>query len=245
MTKILDGISLGCQSWCYRDFRGADKLASLLRESNLDTLEMCSVHCDFGDREQWKKAADDLKSLGISFNSCGINGMNTDEKYMRSLFDFAAYSGISVLGADPDTDAVDLIEKLCNEYSLKIAVHNHGKNHRYGKEEQLDALFSMSTENIGLCLDTGWALEAGLDPVKCIEKYSDRLYGVHLKDFTFNAEGQPEETVLGTGVLDLKGVIEALKRVNFSGYASLEYEGDASDPAPKITACVQNLMKYC
>ena len=244
MTEILGGIHLGCQSWCYRDFRGAEKLAEMLKESNLDTLEICGVHCDFFKEEDWRKVTDEYKALGITFNSCGINGMNSDEAHLRVLFECAKYAGIKVIGADPDNlEAVPVIEKLCDEYGIKIAIHNHGKHHKYGFEEQLDEIFAVSSKNIGLCLDTGWALDAGLDPVKCIKKYADRLYGVHLKDFTFDEKGDPEETVLGTGELDLKGVLEALREVGFNGYASLEYEGDASAPVPKISQCVENLKK--
>ena len=243
MVKILNGISLGCQSWCYRNFHSAEKLASLLQESDLDSLELCSAHCDFSSKDDWKKAADEYKALGITLNSCGINWMPKDEASVRSIFEFAAYAGVKTVGADPDPDALELIERLCDEYGCKIAIHNHGKRHRYGFEHQLDEIFAKTSANVGLCLDTGWALDASLDPVKCIEKYADRLYGIHLKDFTFDATGAPEETVLGTGILDLPGVIEALRKIGFAGYASLEYEGDASDPAPKITACVENLKK--
>ena len=241
--KILNGISLGCQSWCYRDFRGMENMKKLLDASGLERLELCEVHCNFWNRDEWESQVSEMERLGIKLNSCGINGMNTDENRLRSLFDFAKRTGITALGADPDPDAVPVIEKLCDEYGIKIAIHNHGKHHRYGFEEQLDAIFAVSTKNIGLCLDTGWALDAGLDPVKMIRKYADRLYGVHLKDFTFDANGNPEETVLGTGVLDLPAVLDALREVGFKGYASLEYEGDASDPAPKITGCVENLKK--
>ncbi len=243
MTTILNGIPLGCQSWCYRDFRGAEKLASLLKESDLGRLEICDVHCDFWNEDKWAPFVEEMEKLGIVLNSCGISGMNTDEARLRNLFNFAKRTGLTAIGADPDMDAVPLIEKLCNEYGIKIAIHNHGKHHRYGFEEQLDAIFAVSTPNVGLCLDTGWALDSGLDPVKLIHKYADRLYGVHLKDFTFDENGNPQETVLGTGVLDLSAVLQALRDVNFKGYASLEYEGDASDPAPKISGCVANLKK--
>ena len=243
MAKILGSINLGCQSWCYRDFRGIDTLAKMLRESDLDTLEICSVHADFFNREKWEKTVEEIKAAGININSCGVSGMGNDEAGLRSLFDFGKTLGLKALDADPDKDALPLIEKLCDEYGIKIAIHNHGKHHRYGFEEQLDEIFDATTPNVGLLLDTGWALDAGLDPVKMIYKYKDRLYGVHLKDFTFDEKGDPQETVLGTGELDLEGVIAALRDINFNGYASLEYEGDASNPVPKITACVENLRK--
>ena len=243
MVKILDGIDLGCQSWCYRAFKGTSTIAGMLRESGLDTLEICDAHINFFDREQWKKTVEEIRAEGIKISACGICGMNTNEDAMRSLFEFGKEMGLKALGADPDKDALPLIEKLCDEYGIKIAIHNHGKYHRFGFEEQLDEYFAMSSKNIGLLLDTGWALDSKIDPIKMIHKYKDRLYGVHLKDFTFDEHGEPEETVVGTGELDVAGVLNALREVGFNGYISLEYEGDTSDPVPRITACVENVKK--
>ncbi len=243
MAKILGGIRLGVQSWCYRDFKGTDNLIRLLHDSELDTIELCGTHYDFNDRAGWTKVIEELEAASILINGCGINGMQNNEESLRNQFEFARRAGISAIGADLDPDAIDLVEKLCEEYGVKVAIHNHGHWHRYGSRAQLRELFGKTSSNIGLCLDTGWALDSKENPLDYIDEFADRLFGVHLKDFNFDAEGQPLETVLGTGELDLPAIIAKLKEIHFAGYASLEYEGDASDPAPKLRACVENLRK--
>ncbi len=243
MEVLNSEISLGVQSWCFREFRGSEALVEQLKKSGLDTIELCFVHCDFSSEDIWKKTIDEITAAGVKINSFGVEGYGNNEEDVRRKFEFAKYAGIKAASADVDMDAIPLLEKLCDEYGVKLAIHNHGKNHRYGSIEQLKEIFSKSSDNIGLCLDTGWALDSGVDPVEYIELFKDRLYGVHLKDFNFDENGHPLETVLGTGELNLKAVIDKLNDIGFDGYISLEYEGDASEPAPKLKACAENLSK--
>ena len=55
--KVLNSeISLGVQSWCFRDFRGSEALIEQLKLSGLDTIELCFVHCEnetFRQKSQW------------------------------------------------------------------------------------------------------------------------------------------------------------------------------------------------
>ncbi|NCO33377.1 MAG: hypothetical protein GW893_05835, partial [Armatimonadetes bacterium] len=77
-------------------------------------------------------------------------------------------------------------------------------------------------------------------------RFGDRLYGVHIKDFIFDRARKPEDVVVGTGNLNLEALFEAMNKVDFSGYAVLEYEGDVENPVPAVSKCVASVRtKSC
>ena len=82
-------------------------------------------------------------------------------------------------------------------------------------------------------------LDSGFDPVEIASKYQKRLYGLHIKDFIFDRAGNPEDVVVGTGNLKLKELAGFLKSIDFDGYVTLEYEGDANNPVPALKQCVE------
>jgi sugar phosphate isomerase/epimerase len=65
----------------------------------------------------------------------------------------------------------------------------------------------------------------------------DRNFGIHLKDHDNKRKtdvpfGDP------TGVLDVLGVLKALKEVKFAGYISIEYEANPQDPTADVKKCL-------
>ena len=241
MLTILKNINVGIQSWCFRGLKGNEDNIAALKKCDVNAIEICGIHVDVNNKSEASQVIKLYKDNKISFNSCGIDHYSLDETKIRNLFEFAIQAGIKVLGADPDPEAFPLIDKLCDEYNVKIAIHNHGRYHRYGNISQLEEAFSKSSPNIGLCLDTGWALDSHVDPVEMIDKFANRLYGVHLKDFNFDSEGKEVEAVLGTGELDLKAVLKALKSIDYTGYITLEYEGEPENPLPNVMKCLDSL----
>jgi sugar phosphate isomerase/epimerase len=172
-------------------------------------------------------------------DSYGQVVFTSDVAEARAVFSFAEEAGIKAITADVDPDAFEKLEPLCEEFGINLAVHNHGRNHRYGHFDELDAVFAKTSMRFGLCLDTAWLLDAGGDPLEAVERYGDRIYGVHLKDFVFDDDGKPEDVILGTGGLDLPAFMKRLEDIGFNGYLSIEYEGDADNPLPKVKECVK------
>jgi sugar phosphate isomerase/epimerase len=131
-----------------------------------------------------------------------------------------------------------LVETKVKETNIKLAIHNHGPGDEvyptpevvYNKIKSLDS-------RIGLCIDIGHVKRLGLDPVKNIHDYANRLYDVHLKDVDMStAEGQSVE--LGRGVIDIPPVLKALKEINYAGVMALEFEKDAGDVLPGLSESV-------
>jgi len=235
---------LGIQSYCFRKFLPLPDLIAALKQAGLSYVEIWPRHIPFDSPAGVQaEALATLRKSGVTVDSYGVIGFDSDEAKNRKIFDFAKRAGVRAMSADPSPDALELVESLCDEYDINLAVHNHGKKHRYGRFDQLDELFGKTSARIGLCLDTAWLLQVGQDPVEAIGRYEKRLYGVHLKDFVFDAEGRPTDVIIGTGGLNLPAFMGRLNRMGFNGYLSLEYEGDADNPLPKVKECIAAVRK--
>ena len=123
-------------------------------------------------------------------------------------------------------------------YDMRVAIHNHGPNHRYNKVVDVLRAIEGHDERIGACADLGHFIRSGEQPVEVIRLLKGRLYGIHLKDFAA-MEDKAEGVILGKGHLDVARVIDALIAVDFpsDGALSLEYEENPKDPIADIRAC--------
>jgi inosose dehydratase len=236
---------LGIQSYC---FRGSKELATVLarlKACGVATIELCRVHLDFTREEDFAAVIAQCRAAGVSIASLGVERFSGDAAQDRRLGEFARRAGAKVITADFDPGAGPEIwrgaEKFAEQYDLHLAIHNHGGRHWLGNAQMLAQIFSQTSPRIGLCLDTAWALDAHEDPVAMAEKFADRLYGVHLKDFVFDRAGRPTDTILGEGNLDLPKMLALLKANDRTQSVIIEYEGDIENPVPALTQCVQRI----
>ena len=96
--------------------------------------------------------------------------------------------------------------------------------------------------DLDLCLDTGHALYAGIDPVRVIERYGARIGHLHLKDLDRDAiaDGYWASVArgafcpLGAGALDLPALVAALRRLGYRGFATIEQDRRPSTPGSPV-----------
>lgn len=181
-----------------------------------------------------------LADLGLSISAHGVNGFGGDSEVNRRVFEFAKAAGIRILGADPAPESLASLDDLVKEFDIKIAIHNHGPKHRYGKVLDVLRAIENRDERIGACADLGHFIRSGENPVEVIRLLKGRLHGVHLKDFQDMRE-KTKGVILGKGHLDLPAVFAALEQVGFpaDGALSLEYEENPQDPLADIRACLE------
>ncbi len=105
----------------------------------------------------------------------------------------------------------------------------------------------LESTTVGLCLDTGHVYLGGGDPVKIAEQAGDRVFHVHLKD----VDGQLASQVMsgqtpfrqatlagmfvriGTGAVDIAGVVRYLEGAGYQGRYALEQDCALDgEPAP-------------
>lgn len=236
---------LGVQSFCFRGFKKNEEVIEKVKECGLDRIELCGVHVDFGDEGSFDEVIDLYHGNGVKIVSIGVNGFANDEQKERKLFEFAKKAGMKEMSAnfsiEAMPDCLTTAEKLADEYDINLAIHNHGGRHWLGNSDTLKHIFKKTSPRIGLSLDTAWALDSRENPVEWVKMFGDRLYGVHFKDFVFDKSGKPEDVVVGTGNLALPELIEEMRRVDFNGFAVLEYEGDVDNPVPALKKCVESV----
>ncbi len=226
---------LGLQSYSLRTLPFA-KAVEKVREVGLEYLEAFPGHLPVEKAAEGKKV---LKDHGVRLIGYGVCHLTADEGSMRRLFDFAKEMAIEILTADPDPDSFPLLDRLVEEYGIKVAIHNHGPGSRYPGVDSVIKAYEGHHRSIGLCYDNGHGARAGDDIVAAVRKAGSRIYGVHLKDV--NAE--KHDVALGEGVLDLKGFFKALQEVGFEGALMVEYELDPQDPIAGIRRSLETVHK--
>jgi len=239
---------LAIQSWCFRKYKDAPGVINALKTCKVNNIELCGFHVHPGRHDDWKARMDEYTQAGIVVTCFGVNEFTTDEAAGRKVFELAKYLGLSAISTGFENDAaIGVVEKLCEEYGIKAALHNHGRlnRRRLGTSEALEDLFASTSDNIGLCLDTAWAMDVWDDPIEVAKKFRDRLYGLHIKDFVFDRAGKPEDVVIGTGNLDLDALVKFLAQTDYDGYVTLEFEGDENNPEPATAECVNVFRDVC
>jgi inosose dehydratase len=120
-----------------------------------------------------------------------------------------------------------------------LAFHNHVGTYVETPAEVERLMAAADPELVGLCLDVGHYSLAGGDPVEAIERHGDRVRHVHLKDVHPDVAGRMRSgaietflgglrervfTELGSGELDLPGVLAALAGLDYRGWLIVEHD---------------------
>ncbi len=179
-----------------------------------------------------------VNDLGMTISSHGVNHIGADRKANENLFEFAKALGIKSITIDPDPDSFDQLDELVKAFDMRVAIHNHGPNHRYNKVVDVLRAIEKHDQRIGACADLGHYIRSGEPPTEVIRLLKGRLYGIHLKDFA-TMEDKAQGVILGRGHLNVDAVMDALVAVDFpaDGALSLEYEENPKDPVADIQAC--------
>ncbi len=191
------------------------------------------------DKELQQKTLDYAKSKNVKIYASGVIRCNNNDDW-KQLFEFAKAMGIEVITCEPEYDQLKYVDKLANQYDIDIAIHNHPKPSLYWKPELFLEQVSELSNRIGACVDIGHFKRMGIDPVEALKKYNGRIKSLHFKDIHAKEEGKAEQhdVIWGEGVIDLDGVLEELKRQNFKGLLSIEYEYNWENSVPDIKKCI-------
>jgi inosose dehydratase len=230
-------LQLGLASYTLRTLK-LDDVIKTAKRLDLKGIALKSMHMPLeASAEETKATAEKVRSAGLKLYGAGVIYMKTAQE-VDTAFAYASNAGIETIIGVPNYEFLPQVNELVKKYNIKLAVHNHGPgdnlyrspNHVYEKIKDLD-------KRIGLCIDIGHVVRIGEDPIALIKKYKDRLYDMHMKDVDKVAEdGTPVE--IGRGVIDIPGVISALKAIGYSQQVAIEYEKDGEDPVPGLAESV-------
>jgi len=92
-------------------------------------------------------------------------------------------------------------------------------------------------KRIGACADTGHWATSGIKPLDGIKLLRGRIISLHLKERTEIGKQLPD-AVYGTGVSNIKGILDELKKQGFEGNISIEYENNWDHSVPDVAQCI-------
>jgi sugar phosphate isomerase/epimerase len=106
---------------------------------------------------------------------------------------------------------------------VRICLESHLGSQIRDLSDYDEILAGVGSPQVGITVDTGHLHAAGADMFALIRRYPDRVWNVHLKDHV-GAQSVP----IGTGEIDLRGLVRALREIDYEGFFAVELE--VTDP---------------
>ena len=139
---------------------------------------------------------------------------------------------------------LERVGERCRQENIVLAFHNHAGTFIETAEELDELCQRADPALVQLCLDVGHLVVGGGDPVQAIQRYGQRVAYVHLKDVDphvlerlRSGQGGFMEGLrwrvfceLGSGCLDLAGIVGALRQQRFEGWVVLEQDTSFRTP---------------
>ena len=236
---------LGLASYTFRNFPRASVIQMMgtlqLRELNAKDVK---DHLPADPNEE-KQALDAYAASGIHLHAAGtISLASDDEAALRSRFEYCKRAGVDVMvGGDPTPKNLPVIEKLVQEYNIRVAIHNHGPEDKmwHAPSDILRAVGSLD-HRLGCCIDVGHTARAGEDVVAAIRSAGPRLFNLHMKDLT-SFDSKESQVPVGQGKMPVKEIFATLDAIHYPGFVDLEYEVHPDDPMPGVTASFETMRR--
>ncbi len=213
---------IGLETWSFHDV-DLEAMLKQVQALGVRYLELHDGHLPFtSTADQMTRAKQALGSARIIAAGVYIHDAFTEsEAAARPIFEYAKTMGYTYINGGPKRESLPLLNRLASEYSIRIAIHNHGPAARYETLGHVTSVLD-AYPNLSACIDIGHFARSGVDPVRATRVLSPRAVAIHIKD----VDAKGENTVLGDGTIDLPGVFAAMRDAGFRGLVVLEYEGD-------------------
>jgi inosose dehydratase len=150
---------------------------------------------------------------------------------------------------------LERVGERCRQENIVLAFHNHAGTFVETAEELEELCQRADPALVQLCLDVGHLVVGGGDPVQAIQRYGQRVAYVHLKDVDprvlerlRSGEGGFMDGLrwrvfceLGSGCLDLAGVVGTLRQQEFGGWVVLEQD---TSFRPPLESAVESRRRF-
>lgn len=104
---------------------------------------------------------------------------------------------------------------------LKMTIEHHTHCLVHDATAFMSLCEAVREPKLGYNLDAGWTLSQREYPPLAIRKVGSRLMNVHMRDIDGQMRRFPP---FGTGVMDHQAIVEACRKINFSGFFSIEQD---------------------
>ena len=235
------GLRFGVAGYTFRGLGVAESITALqvLRIRNA-CIYKNQLNWETATPDETKAVAEKYHAAGIALSGTGVINLTNDEAKCRRAFDNVRVAQVATMICKPDRDALPLIEKLAKEYDQKLALHNHGPEDKLypTPADTFNAIKSLDSR-LGVCIDIGHSMRAKADPVATLRQYASRLYDLHLKDSAAVPGALADIPVeIGTGHIDIRGVLRTLLDLKYRDVVEFEYEKVAANPITGLAESV-------
>ena len=138
-------------------------------------------------------------------------------------------------------DVVRACLERVKAHGMKLTIEHHTHTIIPNADAFLLLWDAIRDQALGYNLDTGWTLSQREYPPLAIHKVKDRLLNLHVRDI----DGLMRKFVhIGEGVMDFKAVADALKRIGFTGFLSVEQDKHPGDMEATCRRYVAMMREY-
>jgi len=195
---------------------------------------------------------DELKQIRLKLDASGVrlltyyfHSIPGDEAGCRKIFEFGRKIGIETFMSEPAVEALDTIEKFCDEYDINVALHNHDKkaSPQYWHPEGILKACRGRSKRIGACGDLGYWMRSGIDPIKAVNMLGNRLITVQMHDLhELSPEGH--DVPWGSGAGNSEKFIKEVHRLGIKPTMfGLEYSYNWYESMPDVARCIEFFNK--
>lgn len=185
-----------------------------------------------------------LKAVGSK-----VIGVSEQSYSTQGMLDQPIFEGKHIMNDEEWKKLAEGLNKLgqvAKDMGMTLTFHHH-MGTVVQTEEEIDKFMEMTDPNlVYLLFDSGHCSFAGIDPVKVLGKYVNRVRHVHLKDLrsAVAKKGRDEKwsflknvregvfTVPGDGDVDFEPLFKILEDANYEGWVVVEAEQDPAKANP-------------
>ncbi len=186
-----------------------------------------------------------LDSAGVRLLTYYIHNIPGDQAGCREVFEFGRKIGIETFMSEPLPEALDTIEKFCDEYEINVALHNHDRKASplYWQPEGILKACQGRSRRIGACADLGYWMRSGIDPIEAVSMLKDRLITVQMHDLNErSADGH--DVPWGTGAGKSEQFIKQIHGLGIKPTMfGLEYSYNWLESMPEVARCIDFFNK--
>lgn len=181
-----------------------------------------------------------LESANVTLTSIYIHELSPEEPICRRSFEFARKLGVETIISEPRPEALNHIERLCGEFGINVALHNHPQgSSRYWHPREVLRVLEGRSPRLGACADLGHWQRSGIPPVEGLRLLGSRLLSLHVKDLN-EAGPNGHDVWWGTGQGDIAGALREVHRLGVRPTLfAIEYEHNWDDNRNDIAQCAK------
>jgi sugar phosphate isomerase/epimerase len=222
-------LRIGCSAVTWREFKDFEALKNALNAIADAGYEGVELGATFLPKDARRRTLEYAGDVGLSISD--VTGPLSKE-----TVDLAVEMGCTSFSTVPRQKNLEELVKVASEVGgyasakgVEIAVHAHlGTIVESG--EQIDALYSSRIpDTVKICFDTAHLVAAGVDPIRFLDKYRDKIVLVHLKDLgakipPVQIDYQRDFVNLGDGIIDFPPIFNRLRQIGYDGWYIVEVD---------------------